>query len=193
MRSKFTVFTGLKQAKFCQTGCFGIGAVAYVIPQVPRGGDSRSLGRSKCLPTRCKLLENLTRSLLLALSKIGGKYSNFTPLWLNIAVEQIRGVMGRGGGDEFFDKQGIQIWEQTKHQQSHLIFIFFAFWHNWIFEVFPILMLWQTYLCLCTIHWRVLYAVKRNSQDYEDYGDNYAQQWLTWYYVYICQDNSDYF
>ena len=80
MRSKFTVFTGLKQAKFCQTGCFGIGAVAYVIPQVPRGGDSRSLGRSKCLPTRCKSLENLTRSLLLALSKIGGKYSNFTPL-----------------------------------------------------------------------------------------------------------------
>ena len=124
MPSKFTVFTGLKQAKFCQTGCFGIGAVAYVIPQVPRGGDSRSLGRSKCLPTRCKSLENLTRSLLLALSKIGGKYSNFTPLWLNIAVEQIRGVMGRGGGDEFFDKQGIQIWEQTKHQQSHLIYLF---------------------------------------------------------------------
>ena len=76
MLSKFTVFTGLKQAKFCQTGCFGIGAVAYVIPQVPLRGDSRSLGRSKCLPTRCKLLENLTRSLLLALSKIGGKYSN---------------------------------------------------------------------------------------------------------------------
>ena len=44
MLSKFTVFTGLKQAKFCQTGCFGIGAVAYVIPQVPRGVTPGHLG-----------------------------------------------------------------------------------------------------------------------------------------------------